>query len=189
MNLNKILKNANKLFDKKNYQEALKLYSIVLNSDKDNVDARAGVLLSSLDKEFYNEIPSLYELFTISKILEPEYCIKNLELLIKSIEENKNTRYNGDVDLLLDMQNAITYSDFKKILGHTDNKKTLEGIFFATKILIRSKDDFFDFINILIDNSYYELANSYLDEIVPVYPYDKKLQDLYKKILRLKSKN
>ncbi len=64
-----------------------------------------------------------------------------------------------------------------------------EDIMFSTKVAIETKEDFFDFVDKLIENDFNNTAYSYLDGFNEYFAYDTKIEELYKKTRREKSCN
>jgi len=51
---------------------------------------------------------------------------------------------------------------------------------FSTKVAISSKEQFFDFLEQLIENDFYSTAYKYLDGYNDFFTYDNKIEDYYK---------
>jgi len=74
------------------------------------------------------------------------------------------------------------------ILQNSNNKReALQTIFFSTKVLINNKDDFFNFVDALINNQYYDIALSYIDYASAVFANDKRISQLLQKIKNLEN--
>jgi hypothetical protein len=85
----------------------------------------------------------------------------------------------------LEFEDGILYSDFKKLLDEgADFKETFENIMFSTKVLITQKEDFIDFLEKLIENGFSEMALAYLENALSLYPTDKVLAKLLKKLVQ-----
>jgi hypothetical protein len=63
-------------------------------------------------------------------------------------------------------------------------RETFENIMFSTKVIITQKEDFIDFLDNLIDHDFAEMALSYLENALSVYPSDKLLRKLLKKLAK-----
>jgi len=75
------------------------------------------------------------------------------------------------------------YQDFKKIIDEGASfKETFENIMFSTRVLITKKEDFLDFLDKLIENDFEEMALTYLDSALTIYPSDKILHKLFEKL-------
>ena len=61
-------------------------------------------------------------------------------------------------------------------------KEIFENIMFSTRVIITKKEDFIDFLDNLIEHGFAEMALSYLENALSVYPSDKMLRKLLKKL-------
>ena len=88
----------------------------------------------------------------------------------------------------LEFEDGILYSDFKKIVvDGADFRETFENIMFSTRVIITQKDDFVDFLDRLIENDFAEMALTYLENALSIYPSDKLLRKLLKKLAQGKT--
>jgi hypothetical protein len=61
---------------------------------------------------------------------------------------------------------------------------------FSTTVIITKKEDFIDFLDQLIEHGFEEMALTYLESALSVYPSDKLLRKLLKKLAKgTKSEN
>jgi len=182
----KLLQRAAKFFQNRDFSNALKLYSLVYKDYPDNLDAKVGVLLCSLPKEMQDDVIQLYDFYNIAKTFDESNSYEALESLVESLESGLTRSSDGSVisfDELVESEEGITYSDFKKVLEESDDfKEVFQNIFFSTKVIITQKNDFFEFINTLIEHEYIEMALSYIDNASTVFPSDEKIRELLKKI-------
>jgi hypothetical protein len=58
---------------------------------------------------------------------------------------------------------------------------------FSTKVIITEKEDFVDFLDKLIEHGFSEMALTYLENALSVYPSDKLLAKLLKKLAQGKN--
>ena len=187
--LRKVFNSANKLFRSGDYTGALKLYSILSAELPDDKDIRVGILLSSLDESYHNEIPILYEFYSISSSLNIGDPFASLKRAIKIIEDDKkDTVYRGflEINSAIESEDAIGLKDLKKLLKGNNGKEILQNIFFSTKIIITNKNDFIYLIESLIDNKFYDMAINYIDDASSIFPYENKLVALVNKIKKAK---
>lgn len=64
----------------------------------------------------------------------------------------------------LPVSNIITYDDFRAILRKCGNfKQAFLNVALTSKILISKKDDLVEFVDFLIENGYFDMAWSYLE--------------------------
>ena len=188
MNINykNTLLKAAKFFQNRDFTNALKLYSIVYRDQPDNIDAKAGILLSSLPREMQDDVLQLYDFYNIAKTFDAENSYEALESLVESLESGVTRASDGSIisfDEMVETEEGITYSDFKKLLEESDDfKEVFQNVFFSTKVIITQKKDFFEFINTLIEHEYIEMALSYIDNASSVFPADEQIRELLKKI-------
>ena len=181
-----MLQQAAKFFQKRDYTNALKLYSLVYKDNPDNLDAKTGILLSSLPPELQEDVQQLYDFYNIAKTFDAENSYEALEALVESLESGVTRSSDGSVisfDEMVESEEGITYSDFKHLLEESDDfKEVFQNVFFSTKVIITQKKDFFEFINTLIEHEYIEMALSYIDNASSVFPADEQIRELLKKI-------
>ena len=180
MNINKLLDRAERLFIEKDYINALKLYSIALSENKENLDAYVGAILCDLGFTFDEEAQVLYYYFQTIKesISDPK---KTIEHLTNSLIDG---RVQDDIYSLLDenmaLNDGIDYEDFIKIIEDKENfKEAFEDAIFSTRVIISKKSQFIDFIKRLADNGYYSVALNYLEQHAPMYQNDQEILKLY----------
>jgi hypothetical protein len=83
----------------------------------------------------------------------------------------------------IEYEDGILYSDFKNLLSEgADFKETFENIMFSTRVIITDKEDFIDFLDKLIENGFAEMALTYLENALSIYPSDKLLTKLLTKL-------
>ena len=185
------LKRAISLLQKLYFKNARKLFSLVYSDDPQNQDAKAGLLLTSLPESLKNEISSLHEFYDTVKAFDKKGSYKVLEGIAEAFEIDESNYLNAIYDLVLqnnaeidiEDDNGISYNDLKAILQNATNKReALQTIFFSTKVLIDDRDDFFDFVDILIENKFFDMALSHLDYANTIFKNDKKISQLLQKI-------
>jgi len=182
----KMLQKAAELFQKKDFINALKFYSIVYHDEPENTDAKVGVLLASMQTENVDDVIQLYDFYNIAKTFDPDHSYEALESLVEALESGMMRNSEGSVftfEEMIETEEGITYSDFKKLLEESDDfKEVFQNVFFSTKVIITQKNDFFEFINTLIEHEYIDMALSYIDNASSVFPADEKIRELLKKI-------
>ncbi len=174
-----LLKRAEEQFLKSNYIDALKIYSLILKDYPHLKDAKIGVYLSDMGLESDEDAQALFDYYQILKNTRenPESVIDEL------IQAIYNTRFMVEEtfrDILEDIESSegISYEDFLKLVeSKGDFKKALEDTMFSTKVVIKTKDEFIDFIKNLIKSGHKEIALSYLDSLAENFNKD---QDIYK---------
>lgn len=187
INETRLLNNANINFESKNFDKALFLYSQLSSLHPDNKEYRTYALLCDLANEDEEKATSLYDYFAVVK---EEVGIEKAATYVEDIIK----AYDGDVDKMMKMLkditsqtveslDAIEYRDFKELVNSRGSfREAFEDIMFSTKVAIENKDDFFDFVNKLIDNDFNTTAYSYLDGFNQYFSFDKRQEELYKKL-------
>ena len=183
INKKRLLKKANRSFLKRDLKRAIFYYSLVLNQDPKNQEARVGVLLSSIAMDGNEEAFSIFEYYQLLKEEKNRDALKIVEELINSAENRDNILTKIFEEVALDLDEGISYEDFKKLVESRGSfKVAFEDIMFSTKVYISNKNDFFDFLENLIENGFEDIALTYLEDISTLYPADTKIFELFKKI-------
>ncbi len=186
INENRLLNEANSLFVQKKFDKALFLYSQLSSNFPQNKEYPIYALFCDIATEDVQKAMSLYDYFSIIKD-------ENLDEAIRYVEDIINA-YDGDIDKMMDILkdlssstvealDAIRYEDFKKLIKTRGSFRiAFEDIMFSTKVAIENKEDFFDFVNKLIDNGFENTAYTYLEGFNDYFSYDKEIENLYKKL-------
>ncbi|QOG12957.1 hypothetical protein [Arcobacter sp. FWKO B] len=187
----KILELANSQYANAEYLKAMQNYNELIRRYPHNEEFKIYVLLCDIATENEEKSNMLYDYFTVAKIENIDSAIEYVNGMIKA--------YDGDIEeiskLLHDISSmavesldAIEYQDFLELVKSRGSfKEAFEDIMFSTKVAITSKDDFFDFVNKLIENDFRSSAYNYLDGFNEYFSYDSKVQELYKKLEEKKS--
>jgi hypothetical protein len=85
----------------------------------------------------------------------------------------------------IEFEDGILYKDFKDLVDESGNfKEIFENIMFSTRVIITQKEDFIDFLDKLIEHDFAEMALTYLENALSVYPSDELLRKLLKKLAK-----
>jgi len=181
MNTGDLLNSAEKLFLNKDYNGALRFYSMVLSNEPGNTDAYVGVLLSDLGLDYYDEAQVLYYYYESKK-----ESSKNPRVMIEQLIDSFTSQMNqySDIYELIDadmeFDDGIEYEDFLDLIEQKENfKEAFEDAIFSTKVIISKKWQFIDFIKKLTENGYYSVALDYLEAHAPMYDNDQDILTLY----------
>ncbi|MEW6550739.1 MAG: hypothetical protein AB1389_01260 [Campylobacterota bacterium] len=189
----KILELANSLYASRKYLKAMQKYSELVSKYPDNEEFKLYILLCDIATENEEKSNMFYDYFSVAKIENLDNAIEYVKGMIKA--------YDGDVEeitkllheissMAVESLDAIDYKDFLELVQSRGNfKEAFEDIMFSTKVAITSKDDFFDFVNKLIENDFETSAYNYLDGFNEYFSYDSKIQELYKKLEEKQSVN
>ncbi|MBN2783135.1 MAG: hypothetical protein JXQ66_07850 [Campylobacterales bacterium] len=182
----KTLSQASKSFSKSDYKRALEKYAAVLQDYPHSKEAYNGVILSEMALSGESGAEALFDYYEILKEEDRE----NADEIISDLLENMDGAIEKLSEMLLsplaqslEGEDGILYEDFKKILDDgAEFKETFENIMFSTRVIITKKNDFIDFLDKLIEHNFSEMALSYLESALNVYPNDKSLIRLLEKI-------
>lgn len=182
----RLFNEANAFFLEKKFEKALFIYSQLSSSFPNNKAYPLYALFCDIASEDVEKAVSLFDYFSIAKE-------ENFDEAIEYIEEVINA-YDGDIDKMMEMLSelsestvdsldAIRYEDFKTLINSRGSfRVAFEDIMFSTKVAIENKEDFFDFVDKLIDNDFNNTAYTYLDGFNEYFSYDTKIEELYKKL-------
>ncbi len=186
INENRLLNEANTFFAQQKFEKALFLYSQLSSTFPENKEYQVYALLCDIASEDVDKAISLFDYFLIAKEEDLEAALEYVENVINA--------YDGDIDKMMevlselsastiDNLDAIRYEDFKQLIDSRGSfRVAFEDIMFSTKVAIENKEDFFDFVDKLIENNFHNTAYSYLDGFNEYFSYDTKIEELYKKL-------
>ena len=188
----KTLTKAKDSFTKSNYKDALEKFAQVLQNYPNSKEAYNGVILSEMAMSGEGGAEALFDYYEILKEEDKE----SADIIIDEILQNLDGALDKISKLITDpikdvamYEDGILYEDFKAILADgNDFVETFENIMFSTKVIITEKDDFIDFLDNLINHGFQEMALSYLENALNVYPSDLQLIKLLEKISLLNEK-
>lgn len=184
--INKNNKQGFVLFMTKQYKQAFEIFAHNLQLDSNNTESLIGLLLSDMAQDFEDQALGLYEYYQL--LLSQEISkAKARAQILKTIQSfDKST--NGIFALLKNLENlradsleGILYQDFKK-LAQENFKKTFEDLIFSTKIIFTNKNDFYDFLNQLVENDYQDMSLEYIESLKKNIIYDKEIEKILQKV-------
>ncbi|AXK49324.1 hypothetical protein CRU87_07415 [Aliarcobacter trophiarum LMG 25534] len=186
INKKKRLEEANSLFFQKRFSEALFIYSQLYSSFPDNKEYKIYILLCDIAFEDIQKAMALYDYFSILKDENLQDAIKYMEDTIEAYDGNIEKMMSILKDInrqTVEDLNAIKYEEFKALIEKRGSfKVAFEDIMFSTKVAIEKKEDFYDFINRLIENGFNSTAYNYLEGFNEYFIYDKEIVKLYEKL-------
>jgi len=182
----KTLTKAKESFSQEKFADAMQQFGEVLESFPNSKEAYNGVILSEMAMSGEGGAEALFDYYEILKEEDKE----SADLIMRDILQNMD----GSLEKLsevfaeplrdrLEYEDGILYEDFKAIINNGESfKETFENIMFSTRVIITKKEDFIDFLDNLIENDFAEMALTYLENALSVYPSDKLLRKLLKKL-------
>ena len=183
----KILQEAKKYFSQNEFKKALEKFAAVLQTDPDSKEAYNGVILSEMALSGEGGAEALFDYYEILKSEDKESADEIMSEILENMDgtlEKLSEIFADPLRERLELEDGILYDDFLDILEANDGdfKSVFDSIMFSTKVIITKKEDFMAFLELLIDNEYYEMALNYLENALSVYPTDMELRNLLKKL-------
>ena len=186
----KTLTQAKDSFSKSNYKSALEKFAIVLQDYPNSKEAYNGVILSEMALSGEGGAEALFDYYEILKDEDKEEADKIMSDILQTMDGTLDKLGEIFAEPLrdrLELEDGILYKDFKEILDKgADFKETFENIMFSTRVIITQKEDFIDFLDNLIDHGFAEMALTYMENALSIYPSDKLLKKLLKKLAKSK---
>ncbi len=187
----KTLSQAKESFSKSNFKGALEKFATVLQDFPNSKEAYNGVILSEMALSGEGGAEALFDYYEILKDEDKEQADIIMSDILQTMDgtmEKLSEIFAEPLRDRLDFEDGILYQDFKAIVdGGESFKETFENIMFSTRVIITKKEDFIDFLENLIEHGFAEMALTYLENALSVYPSDKLLRKLLKNLA--KSKN
>ncbi len=176
-----LLKRAEEQFLKSDYNNALKIYSLILSDDPQLKDAKIGVFLSDMGMESDEDAQALFDYYQAIKNTN-EDADKLIDELMQAIYATRiviQEKLLGTMEEMA-LEDGIRYSDFLRLVEEKGSfKEAFEDIMFSTRVVIRSREEFIDFIKRLVKGGYREMALGYLDSLAESFGADQEIYALY----------
>ncbi|MEA1982099.1 MAG: hypothetical protein U9N39_01040 [Campylobacterota bacterium] len=187
----KILSQAKDSFSKAEYKVALEKFAEVLQNYPNSKEAYNGVILSEMAMSGEGGAEALFDYYEILQEDDRESADKIMSEILENMDgslEKLSEVFAEPLRDRLEFEDGILYTDFKQLLAEGGEfKEIFENIMFSTRVIITQKEDFIDFLDKLIEHGFAEMALSYLENALSVYPNDKLLRKLLKKLAKGKS--
>jgi tetratricopeptide (TPR) repeat protein len=185
----KILSEAKKYFSQSDYKKALEKFAAVLQNYPNSKEAYNGVILSEMALSGEGGAEALFDYYEILQSEDKESADEIMSEILENMDgtlEKLSEVFAEPLREKLEAEDGILYEDFKNILAQNDGdfKRVFDNIMFSTKVIITKKEDFLEFLNLLIENGYNEMALNYLENALSVYPTDMQLRALLKKLAK-----
>lgn len=184
----KVLTQAKESFSKAEYKVALEKFAQVLQSYPNSKEAYNGVILSEMAMSGEGGAEALFDYYEILKEEDSEQADVIMSQILKEMDgslEKLSEVFAKPLRERIELEDGILYSDFKKLLDEgAAFKETFENIMFSTRVIITQKDDFLDFLERLIEHGFSEMALTYLENALSIYPSDTSLRKLLKSLAK-----
>ncbi len=186
-----ILSQAKDSFSKAEYKNALEKFARVLQTYPNSTEAYNGVILSEMAMSGEGGAEALFDYYEVLKVDDKEQADLIMSEILQNIDgslEKLSQVFTDPIRNRLEFEDGILYGDFKNLLEDgAEFKETFENIMFSTRVIITQKDDFIDFLDRLIEHDFAEMALTYLENALSIYPSDKLLQKLLQKLSKGKN--
>lgn len=184
----KALGTANEYFMAGQYTEALREYSDVLRNNPLSKEAYNGAILCDMAMSGEAGAEALFDYYAILRAEDTEQADTVISEILETMDgtlDQLTGLFNEGIMQRVEFADGIMYSEFKElVVDENDFKRIFENIMFSTRVIITEKEDFVDFLDNLIDNGYREMALSYLESALGVYPNDTQLRNLLRRLAK-----
>lgn len=188
--LNRFIRKATQHFLAQQYESALKFFNEALILDSESKEAQMGILLCDVAQDNEDQAQKLFEYYQLTKSQKLPSPEENIINLIGILDRNTNhfvAMLNDYEESQINDIDGILYSDFKKLIEVGENfKQIFEYAMFSTKIIFTKKSDFYEFLNLLIDNGLGDISMQYIESLKGDIINDSEIQKIIKKALKTK---
>ncbi|PSM53186.1 hypothetical protein CBLAS_1721 [Campylobacter blaseri] len=177
-----------KAFKNNQFEEAKSFFSLAFTEDEKE-EILFLISLSEAAKNNKEDAKLIFEFYLVNKDLKENDNFDDLNKLVSALETNDKNADKYEID-----ENAISYKEFKDAITNSKNnnkkfKENLESIMMSTRLVIKSKDSFLNFIEDLFDNGMYQIGARYFEMFVEIHgSWDKKVKDIAQKIKKYENK-
>lgn len=182
----KTLTQAKESFSKSDYKNALEKFAAVLQNFPNSQEAYNGVILAEMALSGEGGAEALFDYYEVLKEEDKEQADIIMSEILKNMDgslERLREVFAEPLRDRIEFEDGILYKDFKALVDEGgDFKEIFENIMFSTRVIITQKEDFVDFLDKLIEHDFAEMALTYLENALSVYPSDKLLRKLLKKL-------
>jgi tetratricopeptide (TPR) repeat protein len=184
----KTLTQAKESFTKSDYKNALEKFAAVLQNFPNSKEAYNGVILAEMAMSGEGGAEALFDYYEVLKEEDKEQADIIMSQILQNMDGSLEKLREVFAEPLRDrveFEDGILYKDFKTLIDEGgDFKEIFENIMFSTRVIITQKEDFVDFLDKLIEHDFAEMALTYLENALSVYPSDKLLRKLLKKLAK-----
>ena len=176
-----LLRRAEEQFLKREYDNALKLNGLVLKDHPQLKDAKVGAYLCDMGLDSDEEAQALFSYYQAIKELndDADMIIDELMQAIYSTRVIVHDALSDTFDGIRE-GDGIGYGDFLELVRDKGSfKEAFEDIMFSTRVVIKSREEFIDFIKMLEKEGYDDVALRYLDNLSDNFGNDQEIYELY----------
>lgn len=184
ISLDTLLTRAEEQFTLGKYENALTTYGLLLKEYPTHSDAQIGVFLCDIGMESGEEAQALFDYYQIIKNEQEDAgeVMVNLLSTLDTSKDRVNELLNLDVDRI-EYKDGIGYKEFLQFIDERgDFKRAFEDVMFSTRVILKNKEEYIEFINALIEKGQNELAIQFLDSLGNSFGKDQDIYALYHKV-------
>ncbi|MDD5210883.1 MAG: hypothetical protein PHV62_00580 [Sulfuricurvum sp.] len=187
-NLAKTLSQANNFFLAGQYSDAIREYSFALEANPLSKEAYNGAILADMAMGGENGAEALFDYYAILRGEDAEQADIVISEILETMDgtlDQLGSLFDDTMKQRMAYEDGIMYKEFKELVqDDNDFNRIFENIMFSTRVIITEKEDFVDFLDNLIDHGYKEMALGYLESALGVYPNDKQLRNLLRRLAK-----
>ena len=184
LSINRLLSRAEEQFSMGEYESALTTYGLLLRENPTHSAAKIGVFLCDIALENAEEAQALFDYYQIikSEDNDAEEVMSNLISTLDTTKSHLNSLLETIEDKI-DYEDGIAYKDFLVFVKERgDFSRAFQDVMFSTKVILKNKDEYIDFITQLIESGHSEMAEQFLDSMSSTLEKDQEIYALYKKL-------
>jgi len=184
VSISRLLNRAEEQFSSGEYNSAMTTYGLLLRDYPMDNDARIGAFLCDIGMENDEEAQALYDYYQIIKT-EQDNADETMINLIYTLDSTKDqiAKLLSPPEDKIDYQDGIGYRDFLEFVDNRgDFSRAFEDVMFSTKVILKGKEEYIDFISQLIDKGEDKLAEQFLDSMSSAFGKSQDIYELYYKL-------
>lgn len=186
--LSKTLSRASEYFLAGQYTDAIREYSFALETDPLSKEAYNGAILCDMAISGENGAEALFDYYAILRGEDTKQADTIISEILETMDgtlDQLGSLFDDTIKQRLVYEDGIMYNEFKELVqDDSDFNRIFENIMFSTRVIITEKEDFVDFLDNLIDHGYKEMALGYLENALGIYPNDKQLRNLLRRLAK-----
>jgi tetratricopeptide (TPR) repeat protein len=184
----KTLSQANNFFLAGKYSDAIREYSFALEANPSSKEAYNGVILADMAISGESGAEALFDYYAILRGEDTEQADVIISEILETMDgtlDQLGSLFDDTMKQRMAYEDGIMYKEFKELVqDDNDFNRIFENIMFSTRVIITEKEDFVDFLDNLIDHGYKEMALGYLENALGIYPNDKQLRNLLRRLAK-----
>ncbi|MDP1784768.1 MAG: hypothetical protein Q8K81_05000 [Sulfuricurvum sp.] len=186
--LSKTLNQASEYFLAGKYTDAMREYSFALENNPLSKEAYNGAILTDMALSGENGAEALFDYYAILRGEDSDQADIIISEILETMDgtlDQLGSLFDETMKQRMAYEDGIMYKEFKELVqNENDFNRIFENIMFSTRVIITEKEDFVDFLDNLIHHGYKEMALGYLESALGVYPNDKQLRNLLRRLAK-----